>query len=260
MHGESYYNFCRDHNHHRDFSGRMPMKMKQSGLCLFQRTAVIGMAMFLPAAVWASDADSWGGRKANPANSSRLIVTNSNQSYGSGNGALLSYELILLGLSVGIGDYFNFTGATAPLPNLEWEDRPILGSLDGAFAFSERARAGGGISYLKPALESGEAFLFARVGADYGSVDRFLSVSVGFGSKEGDITSLSASPVLIVGGSYRIVDHVAVVTENWLITGSIDHAPYSAAGRFYWEAFAFDLGAFLIDGSVGPWLSLAYNL
>jgi hypothetical protein len=53
---------------------------------------------------------------------------------------------------------------------------------------------------------------------------------------------------------------VALVTENWIVTGKMDHAPYSAAGRFYWEAFAFDLGAFLIDGSIGPWLSLAYNL
>lgn len=236
------------------------MKVYHVGYALSRFFAMGTMAVLFPATGWTSDADSWGGIKDNPANSSRLIVTNSNQTYGSGNGALLSYEFIVLGLSVGIGDYLNFTGATAPLPNLEWEDRPILGSLDGAYEITDRARIGGGISFLKPGIGSGEAFLFARVGADYGPLDRFLSVSVGFGSQDGNLASLSPSPVLIAGGSFRIVDHVAFVTENWIVTGKIDHAPYSAAARFYWDAFAFDLGAFLIDGSIGPWLSPAYNL
>lgn len=227
---------------------------------LKRNSFLLAILLVLPVLGAASEADTWGGRKVNPANHSRLIVTNSNQAYGSGNGALLAYELIVVGLSVGLGDYFNFTGATAPLPNLEWEDRPILGSLDGAYEVSEKVRLGGGLSFLKPGLQSGEAFLLARLGADYGSTDRFLSVSAGFGSEEGGLTEFSPAPVLIVGGAFRIVDHVSLVCENWLITGNMAYAPYSAAARFWWESFAFDLGAFLVDGSVGPWISLAYNL
>lgn len=221
---------------------------------------LILISLLLPGLSLATDSEEWGGRKANPANNCRLLVTNSNQSYGAGNGAILSYELVVLGLSFGLNEYVNFSAATAPLPNLEWEARPILGSLDGAYEFSKIFRLGGGLYFLKPGLESGESFLFARVGGDIGISDRFATVSVGFGSKEGELTSFSPSPVLIVGGSFRIVDHIALVTENWIITGNTTIAPYSAAGRFYWESFAFDLGGFIIDGSLGPWLSFAFNL
>jgi hypothetical protein len=74
-------------------------------------------------------------------------------------------------------------------------------------------------------------------------------------------------PVLVAGGNIRLSNHLALISENWLLSDpavKISQQPFGIALRIIGNRFAADIG-FIIVGEIIkqgipiPWLSLIYN-
>ena len=102
-----------------------------------------------------------------------------------------------------------------------------------------------------------------------GSPDKSFTCGIGLGyiAEEGEDVDFAEHPVLLLGGNIRLSESMALVSENWLITGEelgLDQQPLSLALRFLGSKIAVDAGAIIIgevlkEGFPIPWLSFVYN-
>jgi hypothetical protein len=102
-----------------------------------------------------------------------------------------------------------------------------------------------------------------------GPPDKSFTAGIGLGytKEEDEDFKFADRPVILLGGNIRLSNSIALVSENWFITGGdfeLGNQPFALAIRFFGERLAADVGAILIgevidEGFPIPWLSFTYN-
>ena len=84
-----------------------------------------------------------------------------------------------------------------------------------------------------------------------GSPDKSFTCGIGLGyiAEEGEDVDFAEHPVLLLGGNIRLSESMALVSENWLITGEdlgLDQQPLGLVLRFFGPRIAVDAGVIII--------------
>lgn len=91
-----------------------------------------------------------------------------------------------------------------------------------------------------------------------GGEDASVTTGAGFGFAQGS----TSQALLLVGGSRRVSRNLALVTENYLYTGSGSSSVFSGGFRFMGEKLAVDLAGFTTGSSsipLVPYLAFIYR-
>jgi len=163
---------------------------------------------------------------------------------------------------VGITDYLTLGGGMSLFPGGEMDGQlfyimPKIGlALDEGFHL-----AGGALIINIPGFSNdsynvGVAYSAATVG----DRNRSFTAGLGYGFADGE---LADSPLVMLGGEYRLSRRVSFVSENWLFPG-MDQPLVSGGLRFFGEGLAVDLALvnvlgedMLVPGI--PFIDFVYN-
>ena len=200
-------------------------------------------------------------RRVDP-NRSRLFLSPTARPLRAGEGYVSDIMLFFPYLSVGVADFLSlgggmtlFPGATAQLYYLAPKISIPVGG--------ESVHLGAGVLYSN--VTAGD---FDGLGMAYGMVTAgspFASVTLGVG--KGFVAGgFAETYTIMLGGEAQISNSVALLTENWIPTGS-DVQVISFGVRFFGEHLSADLGFFRIvttgsgwDGfPFVPWLGFSYH-
>lgn len=203
-------------------------------------------------------------------NYSRLLLAPTGRPLRVGEGYLSDHYVVFPGLAYGVTPHLSVMAGLSVLPGLALGDQlkyfvPRMGwrigddlsvSVGAALVAAEADGDGG---------SAGLGFTIATLG----DADRSLTLGLGAGWRD-EVqrdAEVMDGPMILFGGSYRLTDTMALVSENWLITGagvSLSEQPFGLALRFFGERISADLGVILIgdalsDGIPIPWLSFSYH-
>ncbi len=199
-------------------------------------------------------------------NYSRLLFSPTGRPLKKGDGYFSDYYIFFPGVAYGLTDNLSVMGGFSIIPGLGLGNQlfyiaPRLGA-----SFSENLSLSGGTLFLS-LPEVGSAGLAFAVGT-YGPPARSLSAGIAFGYSIGEEdAAISGNPIFMLGGNIRLSGNLALISENWIITGeeaTLSSQPFSIALRFFGDRLAADVG-FLIIGEIVkqgfpiPWLSAVYN-
>ena len=102
-----------------------------------------------------------------------------------------------------------------------------------------------------------------------GKPDKSFTFGLGMGytKSEGERFEFAKHPILVLGDNVRLSNTMALISENWIVTGKnfdFGEQPFGLALRFFGEHIAVDAGAIIIfdildEGFPIPWLSFVYN-
>ena len=153
---------------------------------------------------------------------------------------LLSTNFVNYGLTqnISIGGGFEFISLIVGYPI--WFLTPKIG-----FEVSEDVHAAGGI-LLAGLADEGVAALPYGV-FTYGTSESNISLGAGYGLVDGEFSS---HPAVMVGGTHRVSNNIALLTENYLLPGGDEGTLYAGIHgiRILSRNNAFDVGVIL--GSV----------
>jgi hypothetical protein len=237
------------------------------------RTAPAGspeaLAMGAPttgAAASKRKASTDGAQRAD-ANRTRYFYAPTAFSLGSGNGYVSQKELVFTAAAVGVGDHVDVQLGTV-LPTLFIEDGQVgVVGVKLSQALGSKVHVGGGVQAF--AFSEGVLAMPFVVGT-VGTPDRHASVSVASATGFDQGTSYPVATLLNVSGAWRVREHLALVSENYVMTQGDDQQTFvvvmpSAGVRFLGERFTTDAGFFTpIAEDLGetfllPWLSVTWN-
>jgi hypothetical protein len=181
-------------------------------------------------------------------NGTRLFFTATGRALGRGEGYVSTYFLFFPFVAYGVTDHFTIAGGTPILPG-------AIGRafyLAPKFTVRETTRSSYAVGALSFALTEdiaeGTFGLLYGVGT-WGDRDNAFTAGAGWGYSWGKkSSSVSSSPVVVLGGETRVGRRVKLVTENWLFTGSdANGGLFSGGFRFIGDRLSSDLG--LIGGA-----------
>jgi len=205
-----------------------------------------------------------GGNLSDP-NYSRLLFGPTGRPLSKGSGYFSDYYVFFPGVSYGVTDNFSFMAGMSVIPGLNIAEQLKYLAPRLAFAVKPNLALSTGFIALMAMDNSGAGIGFAV--ATVGPPEKSLTAGIGFGytKDEGDL-EFSENPIIQLGGSVRISNSLAIVSENWLITKEfmISRQPFGLALRFFGRRIAADAGIVIIGevikhGFPIPWLSLVYN-
>lgn len=199
-------------------------------------------------------------------NYSRLLFAPTGRPLKKGDGYFSDYYIFFPGVAYGVTDNISVMGGFSIIPGLGLGNQlfylaPRIGK-----SFSDHVALSGGTLFLS-LPEVGAAGLAFATGT-YGPPGKSLTGGIAFGYSIGEAdAAISGNPVFMLGGNLRLSDNLALISENWIITGdevTLSSQPFSIALRFLGDRLAADVG-FLIIGEIVkegfpiPWLSAVYN-
>jgi hypothetical protein len=176
-------------------------------------------------------------------------------------GYFADYEIFLPFLSFGIADIVTVSGGMTLFPGATEQLYYIAPKVSVPLG-TENVSLAGGVLYTN--ITSGET---GGAGIAYGvttigSSSAALTVGFGLGFAGGEFAK---SPIVLLGGEARLSNSVALISENWIPTGS-DVQLISFGFRFFGDHLSADLGFFypLTNSSTTgfpflPWLGFCYN-
>jgi hypothetical protein len=200
-------------------------------------------------------------------NYSRLMFSPTGRPLRKGTGYFSNYYVFFPGVAYGLTDHLSLAAGLSLFPGLSPADQVL--SLaprialynEGDFALSA------GTLYLNVGGEGAGGMAFV-VGTK-GLPDKSFTFGLGLGyiAEKGEAVNFAEHPVLVFGGNIRLSDSLALVSENWFITGedfSLSEQPFGIALRFFGQNLAVDLGAIIIgeiikEGFPIPGLSFVYH-
>lgn len=200
-------------------------------------------------------------------NYSRLMFAPTGRPLRQGTGYFSNYYVFFPGISYGISDRFSLRGGMSLVPGGGFDEQLL--SLAPKFALYQSGELAFSIGalYLSVPNDGGGGMLFAS--GTRGGHDKSFTLGLGLGyiAEENEAINFAEHPVIVFGGSIRLRDTLALVSENWLITGenlNLSEQPFGLACRFFGENIAVDLGAIIIGDVIAqgfpiPWLSFAYH-
>lgn len=200
-------------------------------------------------------------------NYTRLMFAPTGRPLRRGDRYFFDYYVFFPGMAYGFSDRLGVAAGLSVVPGLGLSEQvlsvaPKVGLYDsGDVALSM------GVLYMNVADEGAGGMAFV-VGTK-GSPDKSFTCGIGLGyiAEEGEDVDFTEHPVLLLGGNIRLSESMALVSENWLITGEdlgLDQQPLGLALRFFGPRIAVDAGVIIIgevlkEGFPIPWLSFVYN-
>ncbi len=198
-------------------------------------------------------------------NGSRLMFAPTGRPLRRGAGYFSNHYVLFPGMAYGLTDHFTLAGGVSFIPGAGLSDQVLsVAPKLGLYAGDDVALAAG-VLYMHVAGNTGG---MAFVVGTKGSPDKSLTCGLGLGyiAAEGEHVDFAEHPVLLLGGNIRLSKDLALVSENWFITGgdfALDQQPLGLALRFLGTKLAVDLGVIIIgevikEGFPIPWLSFFY--
>ena len=199
-------------------------------------------------------------------NYTRLMFAPTGRPLRRGDRYFFNHYVFFPGMAYGFTDRFGVAGGLSVIPGLGLGEQILsLAPKFGLYASGDVALSMG-VLYMKVADEGGG---MAFVVGTKGSPDKSFTCGIGLGyiAEEGEDVDFAEHPVLLLGGNIRLSESMALVSENWLITGEdlgLDQQPLGLALRFFGPRIAVDAGVIIIgevieEGFPIPWLSFVYN-
>ena len=200
-------------------------------------------------------------------NYTRLMFAPTGRPLRRGDRYFFNHYVFFPGMAYGFTDRFGVAGGLSVIPGLGLGEQILsLAPKFGLYASGDVALSMG-VLYMNVANEGAGGMAFV-VGTK-GSPDKSFTCGIGLGyiAEEGEDVDFAEHPVLLLGGNIRLSESMALVSENWLITGEdlgLDQQPLGLALRFFGPRIAVDVGAIIIgevieEGFPIPWLSFVYN-
>lgn len=200
-------------------------------------------------------------------NYTRLLFSPTGRPLRKGDGYLSDYYIFFPGAAYGVTNNISVMAGFSFIPGVNLTDQLFYVAPRIAARLNEDWAVSAGTLYLSLMGEGGAGLAF--VVGSYGPPDKSLTAGLAYGyvNESGGDLSFSSRPIIMVGGNLRLSNNLALVSENWFITGSdinMDTQPFTVALRFFGERLSVDLG-FIIVGEVIksglpiPWLSAVYN-
>ena len=220
------------------------------------RTSIVAIKKRLPGAFSRPDP-----------NYTRLMFAPTGRPLRRGDRYFFNHYVFFPGMAYGFTDRFGVAGGLSVIPGLGLSEQILsLAPKFGLYA-SDDVALSAGVLYMNVAGEGAGGMAFV-VGTK-GSPDKSFTCGIGLGyiAEEGEDVDFAEHPVLLLGGNIRLSESMALVSENWLITGEdlgLDQQPLGLALRFFGPKIAVDAGAIIIgealkEGFPIPWLSFVYN-
>ena len=200
-------------------------------------------------------------------NYTRLMFAPTGRPLRRGDRYFFNHYVFFPGMAYGFTDRFGVAGGLSVIPGLGLSEQILsLAPKFGLYASGDVALSAG-VLYMKVADEGAGGMAFV-VGTK-GSPDKSFTCGIGLGyiAEEGEDVDFAEHPVLLLGGNIRLSESMALVSENWLITGEdlgLDQQPLGLALRFFGPRIAVDAGVIITgevieEGFPIPWLSFVYN-
>jgi hypothetical protein len=218
------------------------------------------------ASVQAAGDDEGRGFRADPA-ASRLLFAPTGRPLGKGEGYFSDHYVLFPGATAGVTDHFSLGGGMSMVPGLGFSEQVFYVAPRLAWSLTDKAAVSTGVLYAR-AGEYQAAVAFGM--GTFGPPD--ASVTVGLGmvatrDDEGGGFELRRAPILVVGGSKRLSQRLALISENWLFLGEgfrLSSQPFGLGLRFLGDRLSADVGLILIgdvlaNGFPVPWLSFSYH-
>ena len=199
-------------------------------------------------------------------NYSRLLYAPTGRPLRQGEGYFSDIWVFFPSVAYGFTDNFTLIAGFSVIPGLGITDQlkyfaPKVGFQPGKdFAFSV-----GALYMTVHDVAAGIAFATGSIGQQDKSFT--LGLGMGYTKTEGGKFEFAEHPVIMLGGKIRISNSLALVSENWFITGrkfDLGEQPFGLVLRFFGKHIAVDAGAIIIldildKGFPIPWLSFTYN-
>lgn len=199
-------------------------------------------------------------------NYTRLMFAPTGRPLRRGNRYFFDYYVFFPGLAYGFSDRLGVAAGLSVVPGLGLSEQVLsLAPKVGLYDSGDVALSAG-VLYMRIEDDAGG---MAFVVGTKGSPDKSFTCGIGLGyiAEEGEDVDFAEHPVLLLGGNIRLSESLALVSENWLITGEdlgLDQQPLGLALRFFGPRIAVDAGVIIIgevlkEGFPIPWLSFVYN-
>lgn len=176
-------------------------------------------------------------------------------------GYIADYEIFFPFLSFGVADIVTISGGMTLFPGAS-EQLYYLAPKISIPLGSESVSLAGGVLYTNITSGETEGAGFVYGVTTIGSSSAALTCGLGFGFAGGEFAK---SPVVLIGGEARVSNSVALISENWIPTGS-DVQLISFGFRFFGDHLSADLGfihPFTSGSTTGfpfiPWVGFCYN-
>lgn len=199
-------------------------------------------------------------------NYSRLMFAPTGRPLRRADGYFSDFYVFFPSVAYGVTSNFSIMAGFSILPGVNLDEQlkyfaPRLGVQTAEnFAISVGALYAGAKD-----VRAGIAFAVAS----FGPPDNSFTAGLGLGytKEEGRDFEFAEHPVIMLGGNFRLSNNLALVSENWFITGrefDLNETPFGVALRFFGDRLAADVGMLLIgevlqEGFPIPWLSFVYN-
>lgn len=199
-------------------------------------------------------------------NYTRLMFAPTGRPLRRGDGYFYNHYIFFPGITYGLTEHFSLSGGVSVFPAVGLNDQILsVASKFGLYA-SDDVSLSAGMLYMRAiGGDGGIAFVVGTKG----SPDKSFTCGIGLGyiAEEGEDVDFAEHPVLLIGGNIRLSKSMALVSENWIITGGeveLDQQPLGLALRFFGPKIAVDAGVIIVgevleEGFPIPWLSFVYN-
>jgi hypothetical protein len=210
-----------------------------------------------------------GGFRRADRNYSRLLLAPTGRPLRTGDGYFTDAYIFFPAFAYGFTANISVLGGFSIFPGLGIRKQFYYLAPRVGVRTSDRLALSGGLLYVTRGEDDGRfsaGMLFA-VGT-YGSEEFNLTggMGLGYSKKKGEDYKFAEYPVILIGGYARISNSLALVSENWIITGEAesDVQPFTLALRLLGDRLSADFGfiimaAIVEEGFPIPWLSITYN-
>ena len=199
-------------------------------------------------------------------NYTRLMYAPTGRPLRRGDSYFYNHYIFFPGMAYGITDRISLSGGVSVLPGVGLDEQLLSVAPKLGLYTSDEVALSAGVLYMRVQDDAvGMAFMVGTKG----SPDKSFTCGIGLGyiAEEGEDVDFAEHPVLLLGGNIRLSESMALVSENWLITGEdlgLDQQPLGLALRFFGPRIAVDAGVIIIgevlkEGFPIPWLSFVYN-
>lgn len=199
-------------------------------------------------------------------NYSRLMFAPTGRPLRKGEGYFSDYYVSFPGISYGFTDQISVMAGFSVIPGLGLTEQ--LKYIAPRFGFQTSDEFAVSVGAIYVSIEDVAAGIAFGVGT-IGRQDKSFTAGIGLGytSEEEEDFKFADHPIIMMGGNIRLSNSIALVSENWFVTGKdfdIGQQPLGVAVRFFGDRLAADVGViivgeFLKEGFPIPWLSFVYN-
>ncbi len=193
-------------------------------------------------------------------NYSRLMFTPTGRPLRSGQGYWSNYYISFPGITYGLTNQISITAGLSVFPGVGLGDQLLSLAPKIALYQNDDFALSAGTLYMS---------LIDEIGGTKGSPDKSFTAGLGFGyiNEQDEPVDFAMHLVILLGSNIRLTDSLALVSENWFITGEnlgLGEQSLGIALRFFGKDLAVDIGVIIIgqvlkEGFPIPWVFAVYH-